>query len=545
MNWQNMAVRNLLWMAFLAIVLLAGLALGFAVLQMRTINGSTRLLYEREYAAGQAAEQVRGLIFKASRSQAQLLTATTDSERKKLGEEIENSLADINTRLGVVNKLASSGEMLEQSKQLTDVLAIWSKDLKAYVELVKAQPLDLVQMSPDVPLDDATLLNKANKIGVSIDAIVAQRAQSAQSTMEDADKVYSASLTWVIVAMVLMVLAALGVGVLVTRRLHGQLGGEPAYAKDISAAIADGNLSMPITVEKDDTQSLMHSLEVMQGNLRHLVSNVRTTSQQVAMASSEIAQGNQDLSARTESQASALQETAASMEELSAQVKHNAENARQANQLAASASTVAVRGGDVVGRVVATMKDIDDSSHKIADIIAVIDGIAFQTNILALNAAVEAARAGDQGRGFAVVASEVRSLAGRSAEAAKEIKTLITASVERVERGTSLVNEAGTTMGEVVTSIRRVTDIMGEISSASNEQASGVAQVGEAVAQMDQVTQQNAALVEQMAAAASSLRTQASDLVGTMAVFKLDDQGTMVPVAARPEVSSGVRRLAP
>jgi methyl-accepting chemotaxis protein len=228
------------------------------------------------------------------------------------------------------------------------------------------------------------------------------------------------------------------------------------------------------------------------------------------------------------------------MEELSSQVKHNADNARQANQLAASASTVAIRGGEVVGRVVDTMKEINDSSRKISDIISVIDGIAFQTNILALNAAVEAARAGDQGRGFAVVASEVRALAGRSAEAAKEIKSLINASVERVEQGTLLVDQAGTTMAEVVGSIQRVSDLVGEISSASNEQSLGVAQVGEAVTQMDQATQQNAALVEQMAAAASSLNSQSNELVQTVAVFNLGRESSVVKTTTRSSMAQSV-----
>ena len=302
--------------------------------------------------------------------------------------------------------------------------------------------------------------------------------------------------------------------------------------------ITQGNLSASLeTSGKDETGQLLKALSDMKDNLARIVGDVRQNAHGVATASAEIAQGNHDLSARTEQQASALEETAASMEELSATVKQNADSARQANQLAMSASTVAVKGGEVVGQVVETMKGINDSSRKIADIISVIDGIAFQTNILALNAAVEAARAGEQGRGFAVVASEVRSLAGRSAEAAKEIKALIGASVERVEQGTTLVDQAGVTMTEVVSSIRRVTDLMGEISAASNEQSSGVSQVGEAVTQMDQATQQNAALVEEMAAAASSLKSQAQELVATVAVFKLGNEGAQ-PVSQPRSLST-------
>jgi len=302
-------------------------------------------------------------------------------------------------------------------------------------------------------------------------------------------------------------------------------------AMSAADAVAQGDLSHPIRVEgKDEVAQLLTSLSAMQESLTKVVGTVRQGSEGVATASAQIASGNQDLSQRTEEQASALEETAASMEELSSTVKQNADNAKQANQLAQGASTVAVKGGEVVGQVVETMKGINDASKKIADIISVIDGIAFQTNILALNAAVEAARAGEQGRGFAVVASEVRSLAGRSADAAKEIKTLITASVERVEQGTALVDQAGTTMTEVVSSIRRVTDIMGEISAASNEQSQGVAQVGEAISQMDQVTQQNAALVEEGAAAAESLKVQAQQLVQAVAVFKLSQgQGGYAP----------------
>ena len=345
-------------------------------------------------------------------------------------------------------------------------------------------------------------------------------------------------------------LAAL-VGWLIARSILGELGGEPKEAADLARAVALGDFTRNTNITSTNAASLMSSLVEMQKNLATVVSNVRTGAEGVATASAEISQGNNDLSARTESQASALEETAASMEELSSTVKQNADSARQANQLAANASTVAIRGGEVVGQVVETMKGINESSRKISDIISVIDGIAFQTNILALNAAVEAARAGEQGRGFAVVASEVRSLAGRSAEAAKEIKILINTSVERVEQGTALVDEAGSTMSEVVASIRRVTDIMGEISAASNEQALGVSQIGEAVTNMDQVTQQNAALVEQMAAAASSLKSQAQELVQTVAVFKLNASESTVRTQVRSAQAKSIpiagmeRRVSP
>ena len=331
-------------------------------------------------------------------------------------------------------------------------------------------------------------------------------------------------------------------GFVLVRSISRQLGGEPGEAADLARSVAAGDLSVRIDLRQGDSTSLMAQLSEMQSSLSRVVSNVRQNSESVATASAEIAQGNQDLSQRTEQQSSALEETAASMEQLSSTVKANADNAKQANQLALAASTVAINGGEVVGQVVDTMKAINDSSKQIVDIISVIDGIAFQTNILALNAAVEAARAGEQGRGFAVVASEVRSLAGRSAEAAKEIKALINASVERVDQGTALVGQAGKTMTEVVGSIKRVTDIMGEISAASAEQSAGVAQVGEAVSQMDQVTQQNAALVEESAAAAETLKTQAQQLVQAVAVFKLAADGPASAEVSAPAVRESSNR---
>ena len=326
----------------------------------------------------------------------------------------------------------------------------------------------------------------------------------------------------------LMLLLGLGGGAALSVFFVRSITGPVGDAVRVARAVADGNLAIEVPVlGSNELGQLMAALSDMREHLEQVVTAVMHGSESVATASAEIAQGNNDLSDRTEQQASALEQTAASMEQLGSTVNQNADSARQANQLAQSASTVAVRGGDVVGQVVNTMRDINNSSRKIADIISVIDGIAFQTNILALNAAVEAARAGEQGRGFAVVASEVRLLAGRSAEAAREIKALITASVERVEHGSTLVDHAGATMTEVVDAIKRVTDIMGEISSASSEQSLGVAEIGEAVGQMDQVTQQNAALVEQMAAAASSLKSQAQDLLDTVPVFHLPGHGAI------------------
>ncbi|AIR71393.1 methyl-accepting chemotaxis protein [Dickeya fangzhongdai] len=295
-----------------------------------------------------------------------------------------------------------------------------------------------------------------------------------------------------------------------------------AQAQAAAEAVADGDLTYPINASgRDEIATVLNALSHMQSSLIRIVTQVRHGAESVGVASGEIAHGNHDLSARTESQASALEQTAASMEQLSATVKQNADNARQANHLAQTASQVAEQGGEVVTQVVDTMREINHSAQRIADIIGVIDGIAFQTNILALNAAVEAARAGEQGRGFSVVAGEVRALAQRSAESAREIKALISASVGRIESGSALADTAGHTMQEVVDSIRRVTDIMGEISVASGEQSSGVSQVGEAVSGMERTTQQNAALVEEMAAAAGSLNSQAEELVQAVGVFRL------------------------
>jgi len=328
------------------------------------------------------------------------------------------------------------------------------------------------------------------------------------------------------------------IGSLLRRRVAASLA--------VAHRVRDGDLSVEVVdASRDEFTPLLAALSDMQQSLKRVVSQVRDNADTVASASGQIASGNTDLSSRTEEQASSLEQTAASMEELTSTVKQNAENARQANQLAVSASGIAVKGGDVVGKVVNTMQAIENSSKKIVEIISVIDGIAFQTNILALNAAVEAARAGEQGRGFAVVAAEVRSLAQRSAAAAKEIKLLIDASVGNVSAGTHLVEEAGQTMGEIVDSVKRVTDIMGEITAASQEQTTGIEQINQAITQMDQVTQQNAALVEEAAAAAGSLQEQAGNLVKTVAGFNLGQGEAALTRVAQRTANRAVSALAP
>ena len=416
----------------------------------------------------------------------------------------------------------------EASKAL---MAKVAKDRKTYVDaraaLIKRQK-DGENISDAV---DRELRPLAETYLKSVDD-VAQHARKILAQMqEEADAVAAQSQVALGGGAAISVVLGILFALLATRSITRPI----QEAASSAEAIASGDLARAIQAEgKDEAARLLLALATMRENLARIVSNVRQNAEGVSTASAEIATGNQDLSMRTEQQASALQETAASMEELGSTVKHNADNARQANQLAQSASTVAVQGGEVVAQVVDTMKGINESSRKINDIISVIDGIAFQTNILALNAAVEAARAGEQGRGFAVVAGEVRALAGRSAEAAKEIKQLITDSVQRVEQGSALVDRAGSTMDEVVASIRRVTDIMGEISAASSEQSQGVSQVGEAINLMDQATQQNAALVEESAAAAASLKTQAQQLVAAVSVFKLGAHDAPAAVAPQP-----------
>lgn len=374
--------------------------------------------------------------------------------------------------------------------------------------------------------------------------LAALEDQQNKEARENAVATYAKVRTMVAVIAAIAVLLGIVTAALISRSILRQLGGEPSAAQEMAAQIAEGNLTVSVQVAPGDRTSLMASLEAMREKLTSIVSGIKTSAESISVAAGEIAQGNQDLSQRTEEQAASLQQTAASMEELTSTVRNNTDNARQGSTLASAASATAASGGEVVQQVVATMQDISSSSTKVTEIISVIEGIAFQTNILALNAAVEAARAGEDGRGFAVVAGEVRTLAQRSATAAKEIKDLIEASVSHVTNGSQLVENAGQTMGEVVRSVKQVTDIMGEIASASSEQTKGIEQVNVAVTQMDEVTQQNAALVEQATAAAQAMSDQAESLRAAVSIFRVDAAQQAVQSTAHSVRMKPVRAIA-
>jgi methyl-accepting chemotaxis protein len=548
MQWfQNLRVTVKLVLSFMVVAALGALVSALGIFHMGRISASTERLYNHELSALQAVQQANIALLYASRSQMTLLSAATRGERSTGSNAIRQSLEALEARTAEARPLFLDSEagtrLLRQYEALIAPLKLHMAD---FVTLVGKQSLDSSQFDGRVGDDSAQLLKDSRALEEVLEAMVAHANALAKASAERAAETYQGSRWMMLVIAAVGLLASVGLGFMMARSLGRQLGGEPAYAAEVVGRIAAGDLAVEVDTGLARPGSLLHSIRLMQIELTEVVGKIKASSDTIATASNQIAAGNQDLSSRTEQQASSLEETAASMEELTSTVKQNADNARQANQLAASASAVAVKGGEVVSQVVDTMASINASSKKIVDIIGVIDGIAFQTNILALNAAVEAARAGEQGRGFAVVASEVRSLAQRSAAAAKEIKGLIDDSVGKVGAGSALVAEAGQTMEEIVGSVKRVTDIMGEITAASQEQTSGIEQINQAITQMDQVTQQNAALVEEAAAAAQSLQEQAGNLSQIVGTFKLDDAGPAASAApARMPVAAAAPARAP
>jgi methyl-accepting chemotaxis protein len=514
--FSNMRIGQRLSLAFASVLLLTAVIGATAVAELHQVNLTASELAQKWLPAVGHASNARAAMLEFRELELKHVRAADASYRAEYDDKMKEAAATVGTQVAELVKLLG---LEAEQKQVTQLGKKWDEYLAMDKKVVALSNSGKADDARDIA-DGAAKMAMDEAVAV-LDAVTQLSFEGGKRGAAHSAVVYNKAK----LITLCLVVAALGIGlllsVLITRSLLKQLGGEPRLAAQLARAVAQGDLSTPIQVKAGDSTSLMACLQQMQNSLSAVVSSVRQGSERVACASGEIAQGNLDLSGRTEQQASALEQTAASMEQLGSTVRQNADSARQADDLAKRASTVATRGGDVVSRVVQTMQGINESSRRISDIIGVIDGIAFQTNILALNAAVEAARAGEQGRGFAVVASEVRSLAHRSAEAAKEIKQLIAASVQRVEDGSKLVNEAGTTMTDVVASIGRVTAIMGEISSASVKQSSGVAQVSAAVTQMDQATQQNAALVEESAAAAESLREQAQALVQVVGGFKL------------------------
>ncbi|WP_318013846.1 methyl-accepting chemotaxis protein [Paucibacter sp. DJ2R-2] len=429
-------------------------------------------------------------------------------------KEVDKLHGEIDRKQEFLTRVVSSDDTRLLLKAAEEAEAAYRSNLDKVAAAIKGGDTDAARIA----LNEKSLRSAQSSYLAALSELVEREGRAMDAAKTQADYAYAESRSLLLFAALFAGVLAVVLAIWITRGLTRPA----AEAVAVAARIAGGDLTQDASSDRNDEMGkILNAMQVMQESLRALVGGVRSTSHSIATASAEIADGNLDLSQRTEQQASALEETAASMEQLGATVKQNADNAQHANKLAQGASEVAMKGGAVVREVVEMMRGINDSSKKIVDIISVIDGIAFQTNILALNAAVEAARAGEQGRGFAVVASEVRSLAQRSAAAAKEIKTLIGASVESVEQGASLADQAGATMVEIVTSTKRVSDIVGEISRASMEQSAGVVQVGEAVSQMDQATQQNAALVEESSAATESLKVQAQSLVKAVEVFKL------------------------
>ncbi len=543
MSFENMKISVRMGLGFGLILALTLLATGLGLLRMATIQGHLDQVAGSHMVKIKWVSEMRDALQTAAISARNLVLLTDEEAMEAAAKHVQEQRKRYAEASGKLAALVTGEAEKALLARIVAARAQTDPSLDKAMGFALGNPIAATQTLIDEVHPAQSLWIKALE-----DMARFQEKASAQA-LEDAEAAYAGARALVL-AMAGLSLVLSG---LVAWRLTRSITGPIEHAVNLARAVAAGDLTQRIEVRStNETGQLMQALKDMNESLVRIVGQVRSGTDSVATASSQISSGNLDLSSRTEQQASSLEETASSMEELTSTVRQNAENARQANQLVVSTADVAVKGGQVVGQVVDTMASIKESSRKIADIIGVIDGIAFQTNILALNAAVEAARAGEQGRGFAVVASEVRNLAQRSAGAAKEIKALIEDSVGKVDAGGKLVDEAGKTMDEIVGSVKRVTDIMGEIAAASQEQSAGIEQVNQAVGQMDEMTQQNAALVEQAAAAAESLQDQAAKLAEAVSVFRLDGssgQRAALPVLrevvalppSRPKVAAAMR----
>jgi methyl-accepting chemotaxis protein len=541
MNFGNKKLGAKLTSAFVLVSAIGAIVSGIGVHSMARIKENADRSYQLDLVGLNRIQQANNDV----------VTAGIYLRDAILAPSIDARTASLD-RVG--KSLASAREHLDQAEPL-----VYTEKGKATFSELDHSWQDFMQAFQDIKgrVNDSTLKDRDGlasylqgeyhqrglKTLVLLGSLAEVKRSDAQTTADSNELVYDESRDLMLALVGLSVLIGLGIGIYMARSVTQQLGTEPGTAADLVKSVAAGDLDIRIDLRPDDINSLMASLKVMRDALLRVVSDVREHAEGVATASAQIAQGNLDLSSRTEEQAASLEETASSLEELTTAVRHNTDNAMQAAALAGTASSIAQEGGEVVGQVVETMREISASSTKMSEIISVIEGIAFQTNILALNAAVEAARAGEQGRGFAVVAGEVRALAQRSASAAKEIKYLIADSIQRVEAGSTLVERAGGTIKEVVSSVKRVVDIVNEISSASVEQSTGIEQVNKAVSQLDRVTQQNAALVEEASAATQSMSQQANGLREAVAFFKVD--GRLASQSQANTLREGSHRTTP
>jgi len=535
---SQMRIGTRLATGFAVVLLLAILATSVALVNARANAHATRAMMEQPLAKERLVSDWYVLIYSAIARTALIARSSDEKLPDTFADVIAGSTKRGGELLGKIKELLVTDEERKIYEEITELR---NKYQKAKTDVMNARKSGDAAKAEQLFKDAFT--PSADAYQNRVKDFLGMQRKAIDDTAHAIDAANDRSNTLLLVLAVLMVGMGSVAAWIITRSITAPL----KSAVEIATTVANGDLTTQFTSQtnKDEIGDLMKALRGMNDSLRTVVSQVQIGTNTIATASNEIASGNMDLSQRTEEQASSLEETASSMEELTSTVRQNAENARQANQLAQAASDVAEKGGAIVGQVVDTMGSINDSSRKIFDIISVIDGIAFQTNILALNAAVEAARAGEQGRGFAVVASEVRNLAQRSAAAAKEIKELISNSVEQVDAGSKLVQQAGSTMDDVVASVRRVTDIMGEITSASSEQSIGIDQVNTAIGQMDSVTQQNAALVEQAAAAAASMQEQAARLADVASSFKLGHDGLHGELSAPAPRPAQLARPAP